>query len=228
MTENTGTQNKYTKTLMMTGTGILALALLTGCSVADPGTSDASDDTAATASSDTAETTPATGDDNADDHADDQGSSTSSSSPTGSGEATNAATSGDDPVFAAIDALLAEHSDALIVEIDQDDDDTVYEIEAVVGDRVVDFDVLTDGTVREDDNDDDDDDDIRRAREADITAEEAARAALEGRDGSTIDSLSLDDDDDTLHWEVDLDNEQGNDADDLHVDAMTGEVTEDD
>lgn len=130
-------------------------------------------------------------------------------------------------MFAAIEALLAEHSDAVIVQIDLDDDDTVYEIEAVIGDRVVDFDVRADGSVTEDD-DDQDDDDIRRAGEAQVSAEDAARAALEGRDGQGIDDMELDEDDGTLRWEVDLDREDGSDGDELRVDAATGEVTQDD
>lgn len=216
-------QSTFTQTLAWTGTGVLALALLTGCSVAEP---DNTDDTATTATSAAAaETSEATGD-STDGATGDQSASATDASTSASGE-TTAAVAGDDPVFATIDAFLAEQEGALIVEIDLDDNDSRYDIEAVVGDQILDFDVTLDGEVREDtDDDDDDQDDIRRAQEADITAEEAARAALEGRDGSTIDSLSLDDDDNTLHWEVELDNAQGGD-DDLHVDAMTGAVTTD-
>ena len=114
------------------------------------------------------------------------------------------------------------------MQIDQDDNDTTFEIEAVIGDRVVDFDVSTDGSVREDDDDDDDDDDIRRAGEAQVTAEEAARAALEGREGQSIDEMDLDEDNGTLRWDVNLDREGGDDGDELRVDAATGEVTQDD
>lgn len=217
MTQSTGFPRPSTKTLALTGTGVLALALLTGCSVADEGASESSNGTSATAetSATTAETSSPTGSDDT--------SSTASAAPSGEGTA-----SGEDPAFAAIDALLTEHTDAVIVQIDRDDDDTVYEIEAVTGDLVVDFNVLTDGTVSEDDDEDDDDDDIRRAQEATVTAEDAARAALEGRDGQSIDSMELDENDGTLRWEVDLDRENGDDGDELRVDAMTGEVTQDD
>ncbi|MGM7669297.1 PepSY domain-containing protein [Microbacterium sp. A93] len=218
MTQHTGTQRTYTKPLMMTGGGILALALLTGCSVADPGSSDSETSTAATAESSpaTAETSPSSSDE-----AGTPPASGSSASSNAEGTAT-----GEDPVFAAIDALLAEHADAVIVQIDLDDDDSVYEIEAVIGDRVVDFDVRADGSVREDD-DDRDDDDIRRAQEATVTAEDAARAALEGRDGQSIDDMELDEDNGTLRWEIDLDRQGGDDGDELYVDAATGEVTQD-
>lgn len=217
-------QTTFTQTLAWTGTGVLALALLTGCSVAEP---DNSDDTATTATSGAAAETSDATSDSTDGATDDQSASATDTSTPTSGE-TTAAVAGDDPVFAAIDAFLAEQEGALIVEIDLDDNDTRYDIEAVVGDQILDFDVTLDGEVREDtdDDDDDDQDDIRRAQEADLTAEEAARAALEGRDGASIDSLSLDDDDNILRWEVELDNAQGDDND-LHVDAMTGVVTTD-
>ncbi|NUL43882.1 peptidase [Cellulosimicrobium funkei] len=219
-------QSTIPQTLAWTGTGVLALALLTGCSVAEP---DTSDDTATTATSGAAAETSGASGDSTDGATGDPSASATDASTSSSGE-TTAAVAGDDPVFAAIDAFLAEQEGALIVEIDVDDNDTRYDVEAVVGDQVLDFDVTMDGDVREDtdddDDQDDDQDDIRRAQEADITAEEAARAALEGRDGSTTDSLSLDDDDSALHWEVELDNAQGEDED-LHVDAMTGAVTTD-
>ncbi|MFC4430666.1 PepSY domain-containing protein [Citricoccus alkalitolerans] len=219
-------QSTFTQTLAWTGTGILALALLTGCSVAEP---DNSDDTATTATPGAAAETSDTTGDGTDEATGGQSASAAASATdasTSTSGGTTAAVAGEDPVFAAIDAFLAEQEGALIVEIDLDDNDTRYDIEAVVGDQILDFDVTLDGEVREDTDDDDDQDDIRRAQEADITAEEAARAALEGREGSTIDSLSLDDDDNALRWEVELDNAQGED-DDLHVDAMTGEVTTD-
>lgn len=219
MTKNTSIQSTFTKTLALSGTSVLALALLTGCSV-EEGTPGTEDTTAATTESSpaTAETSPTT-DSTASDSAA-SGTADTPGTPTAAGD-------GEDPVFAAIDALLAEHSDAVIVQIDLDDDDTVYEIEAVIGDRVVDFDVRADGSVTEDD-DDQDDDDIRRAGEAQVSAEDAARAALEGRDGQGIDDMELDEDDGTLRWEVDLDREDGSDGDELRVDAATGEVTQDD
>ncbi|MEO9249114.1 PepSY domain-containing protein [Citricoccus nitrophenolicus] len=219
MTQHTGIPSKYTKTLALSGTGVLALALLTGCSVADDGTPEADSGTSATA-----ETSPTTAETSSPSATDDSG--TPSASTTSPNTSTGAATTtGEDPIFAALDALLAEHSDAVIVQVDREDDDTFFDLEAVIGDRVVDFDVSTDGSVREND-DDDDGDDVRRAGEAQVTAEEAARAALEGRDGQSIDSMELDKDNGTLRWEVDLDRDGGDDGDELSVDAATGEVTQ--
>ena len=215
MTQYTGSQSTFPKSLLLTGGGMLAVALLAGCSTADAPAPSSDADASATAASTPAESFPAT---------------TETGSPAASEDTSSAAAtaSGEDPVFAAIDALLAEHGDAVIVEVDLDDDDQTYEIEAVIDDRVVDFDVSTDGSVREDDDDDDDEDDIRRAGEAEVTAADAARAALEGRDGQTIDDMELDEEDGTLRWDIDLDREGGEDGDEVYVDATTGEVVQDD
>lgn len=207
MTENTGTQTTYTKSLAVSSTGALALALLTGCSTAEP-------ESGSTPADDATTTAPAE-------------SSPAASTPAGSSPAESSPASGDDPAFAAIEALLAEHPDAVITQVDRDDDDTRFEVEAVVGDALRDFQVGSDGSIREDGDQDQDDEDIRRAGEATVTAQQAAEAALEGRTGQTIDSMELDEENGTLAWNVELDDDQGRDGDELLVDASTGEVTQD-
>jgi uncharacterized membrane protein YkoI len=224
MTQSTGTQTTYTKPLAMAGTGVLALALLTGCTTAEPeaeGTpADNGATTAATATAgpETTATTPGTGTPTEDD------TSTPATTP-GTAGATGTTGTGDDAVFAAIDAIHAKHPDAFVVQVDREDDDSAYEIEAHLQGEILEFTVMTDGSVREDDSDQDDDH-IRRARDASVTAEQAAEAALEGRSGQTVDEMELEDEDGTLVWKVELDRESGDDGDELRVDAMTGEVTQ--
>ncbi len=230
MTDTKGTQTMYTKPLAMTGTGILALALLTGCTTgeteADNTPAENGATTTATATTAPIESSPATGG-GADD---DQGtaSPTATATPSDDQSATGTApASGEDPVYAAIDAVYAEHPEVFIVQVDRDDDDTAYEIEAHESGTIREFNVTADGTVREDDSEDADDDHRRRARDATVTAEDAARSALEGRAGQTIDEMELDDENDTLVWKVELDRENGGDGDELRVDASAGTVTED-
>lgn len=213
MTENSGTQTTYTKSLAVTGTGALALALLTGCSTAEPegGSAPADGDAATTTAP--AESSPA--------------SSPAESTPAGSSPTGSATASGDDPVFAAIDAVHAQHPDAFIVQVDRDDDDTAHEIEAHLEGEVLEFTVAQDGTVREDDGRDRADDHERRARDSSVDATQAASAALEGRAGQSIDEMELDEEGGALVWKVELDRENGEDGDELRVDAMTGEVTQD-
>lgn len=206
--ENKENQSTYAKSLAMTGTGVLALALLTGCTTAEPeGDATPAETTASEATSDAGTGTP---------------TADGTSSPAGTATA-----SGDDPVFAAIDAIHAQHPDAFVVQVDRDDDDSTYEIEAHLEGEILDFTVTADGSVREDDDRDRDDDDVRQAREATVTAEQAAEAALEGRDGQAIDEMELDEENGTLVWKVDLDRENGDSGDELLVDAKSGEVTQD-
>ncbi|MGD6978270.1 MULTISPECIES: PepSY domain-containing protein [Citricoccus] len=220
MTETTGTQTTYTKSLAMTGTGLLALALLTGCATTEPEAGDTPADggatTTATATtapieSSPAASTPGTGTPTED----------GTSSPTGA-----TGTTGEDPVYAAIDAVYGQHPDAFVVQVDREDDGSAYEVEAHLEGEILEFTVMTDGSVREDDRDGTDDH-LRSARDARVTAEDAAQAALEGREGQLIDEMELEDEDGTLVWKVELDRENGDDGEKLHVDAMTGEVTPD-
>ncbi|QCU78559.1 hypothetical protein E7744_10640 [Citricoccus sp. SGAir0253] len=249
--------------LLITGTGALALALLTGCTTAGPGTDDTPAD--ATSGAATASTTPeassapATGSDAATDGAtedspDDAGTEgtggatggagpgeTTGSTDDGTGDATDDATAsgapataepgastsaaaGDDPVLAALGALSEERPDAVVVSVDRDDEGAAYEIEAVEGSTVLDLAVGTDGTVRETDDRGDDEEDVRAAREVTVTAEQAAEAALRGRDGQSVDEMELDEEDGALSWKVELDDGQGGAGDEVLVDAATGEV----
>jgi uncharacterized membrane protein YkoI len=222
MTDTKGTQTMYTTPLAMTGTGILALALLTGCTTAEPEAENTpAQNGATTAATAPAQTSPATGD-----ATDGEGTGTATPGDDQSATGTAPAT-GEDPVYAAIDAVYAGHPEVFIVQVDRDDDDTAYEIEAHEAGTIREFNVTADGTVREDDSKDADDDHSRRARDATVTVEDAARAALEGRAGQTIDEMELDDENDTLVWKVELDRENGDDGDELRVDASAGTVTED-
>ena len=99
-----------------------------------------------------------------------------------SGSASPAAASGsverqgDDPAYAAIDAILGLHDDGVIVEMDLDDDDAKWEVDVVVGDDVKEYDVTTGGQVSEGVRPQIDDD-VRRAGEAQVTAETAISTA---------------------------------------------------
>lgn len=222
MMKDRATRRTSHRRLALTGSGVLALALLTGCTTAEPEAEDTpAGDGAAPATTAPAEASPTAGDQGT-------GTPTGTATPGGDDQSPTgtAAAGGDDPVFAAIDALYAEHPGVFIVQVDRDDD-TAYEIEAHEAGAIREFNVTAEGSVREDDDPDDDDDHVRRARDATVTAEEAAEAALEGRDGQTVDEMELDEEDGTLVWKVELDHQDGEDGDELHVDAATGEVTED-
>ncbi|MCT2089849.1 PepSY domain-containing protein [Micrococcus terreus] len=211
MTKNTATQSLTAKPLLFTGTGVLALALLTGCSTAadDPATTPAPEQATTSAPAEAESTTPAT---------DESGTPADEQQPNAGGN---------DPVFDAIAAVTAEHGDGFIVSIDRDDRDEHYEIDVVVGEQVLDLEVGLDGTITEDEQDSDDDD-IQKAQQATVDAETALKRAFESRaEGLTVDDVELDEDDDRLVWEIDFDDADGKDSDEVVIDAQDGSVVRD-
>lgn len=211
MTKNTATQSLTAKPLLFTGTGVLALALLTGCSTAadDPATTPAPEQATTSAPAEAESTTPA---------ADESGTPADEQQPNAGGN---------DPVFDAIAAVTAEHADGFIVSIDRDDRDEHYEIDVVVGEQVLDLKVGLDGTITEDEQDSDDDD-IQKAQQATVDAETALKRAFESRaEGLTVDDVELDEDDDRLVWEIDFDDADGKDSDEVVIDAQDGSVVRD-
>lgn len=211
MTKNTATQSLTAKPLLFTGTGVLALALLTGCSTAadDPATTPAPEQATTSAPAEAESTTPAT---------DESGTPADEQQPNAGGN---------DPVFDAIAAVTAEHGDGFIVSIDRDDRDEHYEIDVVVGEQVLDLKVGLDGAITEDEQDSDDDD-IQKAQQATVDAETALKRAFESRaEGLTVDDVELDEDDDRLVWEIDFDDADGKDSDEVVIDAQDGSVVRD-
>lgn len=125
---------------------------------------------------------------------------------------------GEDPVFRAIDAVMAEYPDGVIVSIDREDDADSYEMDVVQGEEVVNLQVDFDGTVSEDDREGDDDD-VAHARAATVSATDAINEALELHPEGLFDELDLEDEDGALLWKVSLDDADRNDLAELDVAA---------
>lgn len=210
----------------LTGTGLLAALALAACGTTDDDTAANPQESAVQQSPTQAATTAPAGDDN-----DDRDDASGSASASASGSASPAAAAGsverqgDDPAYAAIDAILGLHGDGVIVEMDLDDDDAKWEVDVVVGDDVKEYDVSTGGQVSEGVRPQIDDD-VRRAGEAQVTAETAISTALQGRTDQTVDEVDLDEEDGTLAWKVELDRENGDDGAEVKIDAKTGDVIE--
>ena len=209
-----------TRKTALTGTGMLAALALAACGT----TSDNGDDGSASPEVDASSSlasTPAT--DDASGSASSSASSASASSTAaaaGSGSATGQA---DEPAYAVIDAVLEKHGDGIIVEVDANDDDTTWEVDVVVGEEVKELDVTADGDITETDRESDLED-VQKAKDAEVTAQQALDTAREGRDGVTLDEMDLDDDNGTLQWEVRFDREDGSDGPEVEIDATSGEV----
>lgn len=125
---------------------------------------------------------------------------------------------GDDPVFDAIGAALAQHSDGIIVDIDREDDRNTYDIDIVVGNEVIELEVDADGTVREDDREGEDED-VAKAQAATVTASDAIRDALDRHPEGFLDEAELDEDDGVLQWKIELDDADRNDLVELSLPA---------
>ena len=122
-----------------------------------------------------------------------------------------------------IDAVLEKYGDGIIVAVDADDDDTTWEVDVVVGEEVKELDVTADGDITETDRESDLED-VQKAKDAEVTAQQALDTAREGRDGVTLGEMDLDDDNGTLQWEVGFDREDGSDGPEVEIDATSGEV----
>ena len=107
--------------------------------------------------------------------------------------------------------------------MDANDDDTTWEVDVVVGEGAKELDVTADGDITETDRESDPED-VQKAKEAEVTAQQALDTAREGRDGVTLDEMDLEDDNGTLQWEVRFDREDGSDGPEVEIDATSGEV----
>lgn len=207
-----------TRKTALTGTGVLAALALAACgTTADNGDDgsvspevDASSAVASTPATDDASTTSASASSSA--------SSTAAAASSGSGTG-----QADDPAYAVIDAVLEKHGDGIIVEVDANDDDTTWEVDVVVGEGAKELDVTADGDITETDRESDLED-VQKAKDAEVTAQQALDTAREGRDGVTLGEMDLDDDNGTLQWEVGFDREDGSDGPEVEIDATSGEV----
>ena len=201
-----------TRKAALTGTGVLAALALAACGTTAGNGDDGSASPEVDASSAVA-STPAT-----DDASTTSASSTAAAASSGSGTG-----QADDPAYAVIDAVLEKHGDGIIVEVDANDDDTTWEVDVVVGEEVKELDVTADGDITETDRESDLED-VQKAKDAEVTAQQALDTAREGRDGVTLDEMDLEDDNGTLQWEVGFDREDGSDGPEVEIDATSGEV----
>lgn len=130
-----------------------------------------------------------------------------------------ATATGKDPVFAAIDAALAQYPGGVIVSIDREDRRDVYDIDIVTNGTVTEIEVSDNGDIREEDRDGDDDD-VANAAAATVTVSDAISQALDQHPGSTVDDAELDGDDRaTLKWQIDLDDENRRDLAEVRIPA---------
>lgn len=133
-------------------------------------------------------------------------------------EAASDADRPDEPLYDAVDAVLAEYPDGVITELDTDD--SYYEIYVYDGETEWELEVDRESFEildTEDDGIDSDDQEKAEAVEIDFV-EALVTAADEG--GAVADEAELDTEDGTVVWEISLTNDV-----EVYVDVTTGEVT---
>lgn len=191
--------SKFRSVLMAGGATIAALSLLAGCgSSQEPKTDDAAveveqEQTTVDASA------PAENDDAA----------------TQNSEAT-----AEDDVFTVIQSVEREYADGVIVDIDREDDGSYYEVDVIEGNEKIELKVSASGEVTEEEREAADEDDVAEASAATVTVTEAIQQALEqAEDDAWFDEAELDEDDDQLRWQIDLDDQDGNDLTELDIPA---------
>ena len=128
------------------------------------------------------------------------------------------AAGGDDPVFDAIGAVMADYPDGIIISIDREDNTDAYEVDVVQGDEVLELKVEEDGNVVEDDREHDGED-ISYAQDTTVSIEDAIQEALEQHQDGFLDEAERDEDDGTLNWDISLDDADRNDLTDVRIAA---------
>ena len=129
----------------------------------------------------------------------------------------------DDVTAAALTAIQTAESETggIAYAIDDEDDDSRWEVEVSLDGLEVEVTLSADGTTVESTADDDDlDADERQAlQDMQVTLIEGIEIAY-AEFGGVLDDAELDEEDGRWTWEIDL----GGANDDIHVDIMTGEI----
>lgn len=172
---------------------VAVLALVTGCAAEEPTEEPPADQEAQ--QSTPAEETPQ------DQATEDQ--TAPEDTPTEDDTADSPTSSGDDPVYGVIEAVEAEYADGFIVNVDLDDNSD-YDVDVVVDSQLYELNVTEDGAISVDEQETDDEN-VARADQATVTVTEALDQAFEQHADATFDQIELDDDDGSLHWDIDLD-----------------------
>ncbi|MBD2766109.1 PepSY domain-containing protein [Kocuria sp. cx-455] len=210
------------KILTLSSSAVIGALLLTGCggSNDEPAAEAPAETTAAVPENEsTAEIT----DDPSDGEASAASESPSASAAAGDQNGGQAAS------LAAVDTLLAKYEGGDVVELDYDRDNGTFEADVIQNDtkHEVTLDGAGENITNEQEDGTADQDDLDELGRASISIKEAVESAFGevSSQGGTVllDDVSLDDDNDTLNWEVELDIDDSDAT--YYVDANSGSVS---
>ncbi len=126
---------------------------------------------------------------------------------------------------AGIEAIKAVQSEGggIVITVNREDDEKVWEISAIEGNDEVEYDVHADGKIVESERESADDDDKAYAADAMPIIEAIEKAMAEVSDGY-LDEVDLDEDDDNVTWEIDFDDKSANDLKEVVLHYKSGEI----
>ncbi|WP_346845712.1 PepSY domain-containing protein [uncultured Rothia sp.] len=150
-------------------------------------------------------------------------SSASKSSSASSSEAATKST-GDDAVFMAIDAIEKKYPNGAIISIDREDDDTRYKFTVIDGENDIEVHVNQKNEITEEETERADSEDVQEVADSKIIARDALETAVGQADSQSVDDVELNRDFGRLVWEIDFDQENGQDGQQVRVDATSGDV----
>lgn len=212
------------KILTLSSSAVIGALLLTGCGGdnSEPAAEAPAETTAAAPENEsTAEITDDSGDGQA---------SASSEDPSGSAAASDE-DGGEAASLAAVETVLAKYEGGDVADIDYDRRENLFEVEVIQNDTK--HDVTVDGAGENITNEREDgaadQDDLDELGQASISIDEAIKRVFEeasSQDGTVLlDDASLDEDNGTLNWEVELDIDDRDAT--YYVDAGEGSVRSD-
>lgn len=130
---------------------------------------------------------------------------------------TAAAAEGEDPVFAALGAVMAQHADAEIVNVEREDNTEKYDIDAVIGNELVEFKVdASTGDVIEEEREQNEDE-VNQVANVNVSIEDAIQQALDQHPGAVVDEVDLEEENGQLEWQIELDDTERNDVAEVRI-----------
>lgn len=128
-----------------------------------------------------------------------------------------AAADGEDPVFAALGAVLGEYPDGVVISIDREDDTETYEIDIVDGADVVELKVDAANSSVVEGERDQNEDEVNKVAAVKVSAEDAIRQALDQHPGAIVDEAELEEEGAAIEWQIDLDDTERNDVGEVRI-----------
>lgn len=132
---------------------------------------------------------------------------------------TNAASTDDGlkPITNVLQAVESAYPGGVVVEVEREDDGAKFEVEVVHEEKLHELEVTPSGDISVDEVEAEDED-IQRASKVTVSVLDALRQAVSQHQNAAVDSIELEEKDNTLYWEIELKDAQDQEIE-LNIDA---------